>query len=82
MLALAAIAGTTGGCGGDRSGDAARVAERFYAAVAAKDGARACTQLTPGTATQLEKDEGKPCAEAVVEPLAGRAGARPGPPRT
>jgi len=36
------------------------------AVVDSKDGGRACAQLTPDTASQLEKDEDKPCAEAVV----------------
>jgi hypothetical protein len=64
LLALAGVA--VAGCGADRSDDAARVAEGFYAAVAEEDGRRACRQLTPGTASQLEKDEGKPCEEAVL----------------
>jgi hypothetical protein len=55
------------GCGtADRERDAAAVAERFHAALEARDGAAACAELSPETASKLEQQERKPCAEAIV----------------
>jgi hypothetical protein len=61
-VALLALAG----CG--RSGDRANVrsiAESFYAAAGAHDGARACTWLSVDARQALEQDESEPCARAV-----------------
>jgi hypothetical protein len=67
MLALA-------GCG--RSGDRASVravAESFYAAAGAHDGARACTWLSTGARQALEQDQSESCARAIGQlKLAGR----------
>jgi hypothetical protein len=55
------------GCGtGDREHDAAAVSARFHAAVEAGDGEAACAQLNPETASKLEKQEQKPCEEAIL----------------
>ena len=62
---LAAVA--IGGCAGGGDDEAASLtAERFYAAVAARDGAAACEQLGQRTLEALEHDETSPCPEAVL----------------
>lgn len=66
ILILAALSGLCSGCA-TGTGDAEHAAEDFYAAVAAKDGVRACGGLTTATAEQLEKDDGAPCSEAVLD---------------
>ena len=59
-LALAA-------CGtGDRGSDVAAVAERFHAALERGHGRAACAELSPETASKLEQQEKKPCAEAIL----------------
>jgi hypothetical protein len=63
-LAAGAIAGCGAGSEDERAGTVAR---EFYAAVAAKDGARACAHLSESTATELEKEEMSPCEKAVIE---------------
>ncbi|WP_327676710.1 hypothetical protein [Streptomyces sp. NBC_00467] len=40
--------------------------ERFDVAVVAKDAASLCAALAPGTRSELEDGEHKPCAEAVA----------------
>ena len=65
-LAVAVLALALAGCG--RSGDRAKVrsiAEGFYAAAGARDGARACTWLSAGARQALEQDESEPCARAI-----------------
>jgi hypothetical protein len=55
------------GCGtADRENDAAAVAQRFHAALEARDGGAACAELTPVTASALEQQEKKPCEEAIL----------------
>jgi hypothetical protein len=57
-----------GGCGTtDRAPDAAAVAERFHAALGERDGEAACSELSEETASKLERQEGAPCEEAVLE---------------
>lgn len=51
--------------------DAGSAAENFYAALAARDGAAACSQLARRTLEELEKSTGAPCPQAVLEELAG-----------
>jgi hypothetical protein len=41
------------------------VTNRFFAAVASGDGARACAQLSADTRTKLESQEGRPCRAAI-----------------
>jgi hypothetical protein len=54
-------------CGtADREHDAAAVAERFHAALEARDGEAACSELNPETASELEQQEKKPCEEAIL----------------
>jgi hypothetical protein len=75
-LALAAV--VLAGCG--REGDRASVqsvAERFYAAVDAHEGARACALLSADARHALEQDESAPCARAVERlDLSGRRARR------
>jgi hypothetical protein len=64
MLALAV---GTMGCA--RDGDTATVrsvADTFFAALAAGDGARACEQLSPDTRANLESQEQSTCHEAIT----------------
>jgi hypothetical protein len=66
LVTLLAASGTAA-CGPTKRGDdAAGVAERFHAALAESDGAAACAELTGETASELESQEGEPCAEAVL----------------
>jgi hypothetical protein len=56
------------GCGRGGAHDAVKqTAERFYHAVQARDGSAACELLGDETRKQLEKDEMKPCDQAVFE---------------
>jgi hypothetical protein len=58
----------TAGCGVGDDRDAARtVTQRFYAAVAADDGAGACKELGEDTIKQLESQSGHDCAAAVTQ---------------
>lgn len=43
------------------------VADRFYTAVAAQDGASACAILSPAARSELEQSAGKPCPRAILE---------------
>jgi hypothetical protein len=62
VLALAFV-----GCGTtDREHDAAAVANRFHAALEARDGEAACAELNPETASKLQQQEKKPCQQAIV----------------
>jgi hypothetical protein len=66
VLLLSAAALALAGCG--REGDRASVrsvAEGFYAAVAAHDGAGACARLSADTRKALEQQESAPCPRAV-----------------
>jgi hypothetical protein len=63
---------------GDRADDATTVVERFQAALGARDGAAACARLNDETSSALEREEGKPCDQAVLEldlPTGTRLGA-------
>ena len=65
-LAVAVLA--LAGCG--RSGDRANVrsiAEGFYAAAGAHDGARACAWLSADARQALEQDQSEPCSRAVEQ---------------
>ena len=67
-LAVAVLALAAAGCG--RSGDRANVrsiAESFYAAAGAHDGARACTWLSADARQALEQDQSEPCSRAVEQ---------------
>lgn len=55
-----------GGCGGKDDGAASRAAERFYAAVAQRDGDTACAQLEQSTLEALEHEEKSACPKAVL----------------
>jgi hypothetical protein len=62
-LALLALAG----CGTGNDERAARGAvERFESAVAARDGAGACEELSEDTSSKLEGSEQKPCEQAIL----------------
>src|SRR4051812_31120750 len=62
-LAVALLAG----CGSQRDQEAAQVAARFYSAVAAKDGAAACSQLSEDALAKLESEEKASCPKAVLD---------------
>ena len=67
VLLGACLLSALGGCGaGGADETAGAVAEDFYAAAAAKDGRRACAVLSESTLAELEKEEMKPCREAVT----------------
>jgi hypothetical protein len=67
LLCACALVLTFTGCGSaNRERDAAAVAERFHAAIDAGDGEAACAELNPETASKLEQQEQRPCAEAIV----------------
>jgi hypothetical protein len=54
-------------CGtAERERDAAAVSERFHAALEAGDGQAACDELSEETASKLERQQGKPCEEAIL----------------
>jgi hypothetical protein len=64
---LVASTGLLTGCVRDGARDAARGAtERFYGAVRSHNGAAACAELSSYTRDQLEKNEMKPCEQAVL----------------
>ena len=66
LLAAPVVLGVAG-CGQPHEEDVGGVAQTFYAAHSARDGATACGQLAPGTREELEQSTGRTCAEAVVE---------------
>jgi hypothetical protein len=68
-LAIACIAvigvsacGTT-----QRSSDAAAVVDRFYRALAQQEGEAACAELIKETESKLERQERKPCRQAILD---------------
>jgi hypothetical protein len=66
LLALALAALLLGGCGSGSDRATARVVtDRFFAALGAGDGARACALLSQDTRSKLESQEQKPCGEAI-----------------
>jgi hypothetical protein len=65
---LVLIALSVAGCGtGDDRRQARAAAEGLYAAAQDGQGEAACARLTPATVEALEREEGRPCAEAVTE---------------
>jgi hypothetical protein len=76
LLAVAVLAVASCGRSGDRA-NVRSIAEGFYAAAGAHDGARACTWLSADARQALEQDESEPCARAVEHlRLSGRRAAR------
>jgi hypothetical protein len=65
-LIACAIGMAFAGCRANDSGGAAEAAQRLYAAATAGEGAAACEVLSEATRQQLEQDEQKPCAQAVL----------------
>jgi hypothetical protein len=63
VLALACLGA---GCA-ERSDDAAAVVERFQTALDRRDGAGACAELSEGTASALEQQEGHPCGQVILD---------------
>jgi hypothetical protein len=55
--------------------DIVAVSDRFHAAIAARDGTAACAELSANAVETLERQEKRPCREAVLE-LDLPAGAR------
>jgi hypothetical protein len=67
-LALVVLVVVGAGCG--RAGDertARMVTDDFFSAVESGDGEQACTRLSPDTRAELEKQEQRPCREAVTD---------------
>jgi hypothetical protein len=68
LAPLVLIALSVSGCGtSDDRRQARAAAEGLYAAVQDGRGEAACTRLMPATVDALERQEGRPCAEAVTE---------------
>ena len=66
VLAALLVLGVAG-CGQPHDDDVRGVAQTFYEAHSAGDGATACRQLAPDTRSELEQSSGKSCDAAVVE---------------
>jgi hypothetical protein len=67
VLVLCVLVAPLSGCGRAQDDRAVRaVTERFLQAVQAREGARACAQLSTGAVEAIEHDEGERCVEAVV----------------
>jgi len=60
-------AATFAGCGSSQDGAVEEAAGEFYAALAARDGGRACALLAPSTRSEVEQSTGKPCSSAILE---------------
>jgi hypothetical protein len=78
LTTVVAIAGVllTGACGtADREADVTAVSDRFHAALEEGDGGAACAELNSETAKKLERQEKRPCEDAILE-LELPAGAR------
>jgi uncharacterized protein YceK len=69
VAAVVLAVGALSGCGsvGHRQEAASAVAVRLLSAVESKDGTGACAMLAPETASELEKSDKKPCAEAILD---------------
>ena len=63
------------GCGSDTSSGATGVAERFYQAMASKDGVAACAVLAPPTVEEIEESADAPCRTAILDEDVPDAGA-------
>jgi hypothetical protein len=78
LAAAVALAGLVlSACGaGDRQREAVAVAERFHAALGRDDGNAACLELSAVAASSVERQEKRPCQDAVLRlELPGRAAA-------
>jgi hypothetical protein len=67
LLVSAGLSVAGCGAGGDRESAADAVAVRLLTAVGARDGVTACSALAPETASEVSRNAGKPCPEAVLE---------------
>jgi hypothetical protein len=68
LIAALSAALAVVGCGrGEDAATARAVAERFFAAVEAGDGDRACAELSPDRRSELESQEQRSCREAVTD---------------
>lgn len=80
FLLFACLVAGVAGCGtAGRADDAAAVAERFHAALEQDDGQAACDELSEETASKLERQEKKPCEQAILQldlPKGGSVAAR------
>jgi hypothetical protein len=68
LAAALALAGLMlSACGaGDRQLEAAAVAERFHAALGRDDGNAACIELSAAAVDSVERQEERPCQDAVL----------------
>ena len=55
------------GCGSDLPAAASNVAERFYQAIGARNGAAACALLAPQTFHEVEESAQAQCATAILD---------------
>jgi hypothetical protein len=68
LVSVGCICAALAGCGQAGESDAARRVEvRFATALAARDGTKACAQLSGMTVEALEEQEQAPCEQAVEE---------------
>lgn len=68
VAVLVVGAAMVAGCGaGASEQDVTTVVQRFQEALAHRDGAAACAQLTPSTREAVAKDEGAPCRDALLK---------------
>jgi hypothetical protein len=68
VVTLLLLCLATAGCGqSEDRAQATEVGKRFFSAMKSGDGATACDQLSADTRKALEKDEQKPCPEAIAD---------------
>jgi hypothetical protein len=75
-VVLACAATTLTSCSGTQDDDVVDVATVFASALAAGDGARACSVLARSTKIELEQSTGDPCDEAILDEATRTVGSR------
>jgi hypothetical protein len=80
ILSVGALVLGTAACGSSQDQPVRDVTERFYAAVAQRDGRTACRLLAPETLGELEQSAHRPCPQALLDeglpPARGPGGVR------
>src|SRR3954454_5361435 len=74
----AAVAFGLAGCGTVHGQAVMSTVDHFYADLDSGDGGAACALLAPGTRSELEQSEKKPCDRAILEEGVTRPGVRRG----
>ncbi len=67
MVVVGTVLLTTTACGSGASDASSTVAERFYRAIEAEDGATACSLLAPKTLREVEESEKASCDTAILD---------------